>query len=119
MRFAPPICPLSQSPYNYSNGADLIAKARNVTRAWIDGGGLDCGDFPDQLATHTHACGSAQSRCRLGNSASQYLAQAVVLRIASGARRPKGISAALAPSLFIALGNKSGEWPVKRAGAKA
>jgi NTE family protein len=55
MRFAPPICPLSQSPYNYSNGADLIAKARNVTRAWIDGGGLDCGDFPNQLATHTHA----------------------------------------------------------------
>ncbi len=24
----------------------------------------------------------------------------------------------LAPSTFIALGNKSGEWPVKRAGAK-
>jgi NTE family protein len=55
MRFAPPICPLTQSPYKYCNGADLIAKARNVTRALIDGGGLDCGDFPNQLAMHTHA----------------------------------------------------------------
>lgn len=54
MRFAPPICPLSQSSYNYSNGAHLIAKARNVTRAWIDGGGLDCSDFPNQLAIHSH-----------------------------------------------------------------
>lgn len=54
MRFAPPICLLGQSPYNYSNSADLIAKARNLTRAWIDGGGLDRGDFPNQLAMHSH-----------------------------------------------------------------
>jgi hypothetical protein len=55
MRFASPICPLTQSPYNYSNGAHLIAQARNVARAWIDGGGLEFGDFPNQLAMHSHA----------------------------------------------------------------
>jgi hypothetical protein len=52
---APPFPGSVRSPYNYSNGADLIAKARNVTRAWIDDGGLDCGDFPSQLAMHSHA----------------------------------------------------------------
>ncbi len=54
MRFAPPICPLSQSCYDYSNGAYLIAQARNVTRAWIEDGGLDYGGFPNQLAIHSH-----------------------------------------------------------------
>jgi NTE family protein len=55
MRIAPPICPLSQSSYDYSKGASLIARARDVTRTWIDGGGLDRGDFPDQLTMHSHA----------------------------------------------------------------
>jgi NTE family protein len=55
LRIAPPICPLIQSSYDYSNGAALIARAREVTRAWIDGGGLDCGDFPNQLTIHSHA----------------------------------------------------------------
>src|SRR5277367_1277029 len=55
MRIAPPICPLSQSSYDYSNGANLIARARASTRAWIDGGGLTRGDFPNQLLIHSHA----------------------------------------------------------------
>jgi NTE family protein len=55
MRIAPPICPLSQSSYDYSKGASLIARAREVTRAWIDGGGLDRSDFPNQLLMHSHA----------------------------------------------------------------
>jgi hypothetical protein len=46
---------MSQSSYDYSNGAHLIAQARHVTRLWIEGGGLDCDDFPDQLAMHSHA----------------------------------------------------------------
>jgi NTE family protein len=54
MRIAPPLCPLSQSSYDYSNGADLIARARASTRTWIDAGGLDCGDFPNQLRMHSH-----------------------------------------------------------------
>jgi NTE family protein len=55
MRIAPPLCPLSQSSYDYSNGAALIAQARASTRLWIEGGGLECGDFPDQLTIHSHA----------------------------------------------------------------
>jgi NTE family protein len=55
MRIAPPICPLSQSSYDYSNGANLIARARASTRAWIDGGGLTRGDFPNQMLIHSHA----------------------------------------------------------------
>ncbi len=54
MRIAPPLCPMSQSSYNYSNGAELIAQARASTRSWIDRGGLDCGDFPSQLTIHSH-----------------------------------------------------------------
>jgi hypothetical protein len=54
MRIAPPICPLEQSAMDYSNGADLIARARESTRSWIRAGGLDRGDFPDQLAIHSH-----------------------------------------------------------------
>ena len=54
MRIAPPLCPLSQSSFDYSNGASLVARGRASTRAWIDGGGLDRGDFPDQLQPHTH-----------------------------------------------------------------
>jgi len=54
MRIAPPLCPLSQSSYDYSNGAHLIARARDATRAWLDGGGLDNADFPNQLLMHSH-----------------------------------------------------------------
>lgn len=54
MRIAPPLCPLRQSSYDYSNGAALIAQARASTRDWIHGGGLDCGDFPDKLTVHSH-----------------------------------------------------------------
>lgn len=54
LRIAPPICPLEQSAMDYSNGADLIARARESTRSWIRGGGLDRGNFPDQLAVHSH-----------------------------------------------------------------
>ena len=54
MRIAPPLCPMRQSTYDYSNGAALIAQARASTRIWIDRGGLHCGDFPDQLTMHSH-----------------------------------------------------------------
>jgi NTE family protein len=50
----PPLCPLRQSSYDYSQGAALIARARESTRQWLDGGGLDRREFPQQLAVHTH-----------------------------------------------------------------
>jgi NTE family protein len=51
----PPLCPLSQSAYDYSNGAQLVASARDSTRAWIDGGGHERSEFPAQLVAHTHS----------------------------------------------------------------
>jgi NTE family protein len=52
--FVPPLCPLACSPYDYSQGAALIAAARLSTRQWIDGGGLENREFPHQLMSHQH-----------------------------------------------------------------
>jgi len=54
LRLVPPLCPLSQSPYDYSQGAALIAAAREATRRWLDSGGLDRAEFPNELVVHTH-----------------------------------------------------------------
>ncbi len=54
LRLVPPLCPLAQSPYDYSQGAALIAAARQATRRWLDGGGLERAQFPGELAIHSH-----------------------------------------------------------------
>jgi NTE family protein len=50
----PPLCPLAQSSYDYSQGAALIARARDSTRRWLDAGGLEHREFPEQLVVHAH-----------------------------------------------------------------
>jgi len=54
LRLVPPLCPLAQSPYDYSQGAALIAAARTATRRWLDGGGLDDAQFPHEFVPHVH-----------------------------------------------------------------
>jgi NTE family protein len=54
LRLVPPLCPQAQSPYDYSQGAVLVATARAATRRWLDGGGLDNAEFPPQFVPHTH-----------------------------------------------------------------
>jgi NTE family protein len=54
IRIVPPLCPLSQSAYDYSNGANLIAAARTCTRQWLDNDGLNQTEFPEPLAIHSH-----------------------------------------------------------------
>ena len=51
----PPLCPLSQSAYDYSRGGELIDRGRASTRAWLDSGGLERQEFPDGLTVHSHA----------------------------------------------------------------
>lgn len=51
----PPLCPLSGSPYDFSQTAALIERAVQVTDAWIDEGGLERPNVHAQLSTHTHA----------------------------------------------------------------
>jgi NTE family protein len=54
LHLIPPPCPLSQSPYDYSRGAALIATAREYTRRWLDAGGLGRPEFPHELVIHAH-----------------------------------------------------------------
>lgn len=50
----PPLCPLGQSVYDYSRGADLIQRARSSTLAWLASGGLGRSEFPGALLPHHH-----------------------------------------------------------------
>jgi len=54
LRLVPPLCPLEFSSYDYSHGDSLISLARESTRRWLEGGGLQCKDFPQQLIVHSH-----------------------------------------------------------------
>jgi len=54
LRLVPPLCPLAQSSYDYSRGAALIRAARESTRRWLDGYGLERSEFPHELAVHVH-----------------------------------------------------------------
>jgi NTE family protein len=54
VHIVPPPCPQSQSSYDYSGGAHLIARARKSTRRWIDERGLERCEFPGELSIHSH-----------------------------------------------------------------
>jgi len=54
IHIVPPLCPLEQSSYDYSSGARLIARARESTRRWLAGGGLEARVFPNPLNLHHH-----------------------------------------------------------------
>ena len=50
----PSLCPLDVSPYDFSSAAQLIERAADNTRTWIEGGGLSRPDIPDSLLPHLH-----------------------------------------------------------------
>jgi NTE family protein len=50
----PSLCPLDVSPYDFSSAAQLIERAADNTRKWIDGGGLSRPDIPGSLLPHVH-----------------------------------------------------------------
>lgn len=50
----PPLCPLSVSPYDFSHARELIERAAEQTRGWLDRGGLTRQRIPDALRGHTH-----------------------------------------------------------------
>lgn len=51
---APPLCPLKGSPYDFSQTAELIARARESTAAWLAEGGLEHPRVHAQLGLHKH-----------------------------------------------------------------
>ena len=54
----PPLCPLAVSPYDFSRAAELIERAAEQTRRWLDKGGLTRQRVPGGLRPHSHASGS-------------------------------------------------------------
>jgi NTE family protein len=50
----PPLCPLAISPYDFSHAGELIDRAADQTRRWLDKGGLARQRVPGALRGHTH-----------------------------------------------------------------
>ena len=48
----PPLCPLTVSPYDFSRGGELIARAAAQTRRWLDQGGMGKHRIPGALRPH-------------------------------------------------------------------
>jgi len=50
----PPLCPLTETPYDFSKTSELIERAAKSTDAWLSQGGLDHPGIVAQLSTHKH-----------------------------------------------------------------
>jgi NTE family protein len=50
----PPLCPLSSSPYDFSQAGSLIERAAEQTQHWIERGGLNRQRVPGALRAHLH-----------------------------------------------------------------
>jgi len=48
----PPLCPLSVSPYDFSRAGELIERAADQTRRWLERGGLGKHRIPGALRPH-------------------------------------------------------------------
>lgn len=50
----PPLCPLSASAYDFSQAGELIERAAEQTRRWLDRGGMGKHRIPGALRAHEH-----------------------------------------------------------------
>ena len=50
----PPLCPLSVSPYDFSQAGDLIERAAAQTHGWLERGGIGKQRIPGALRAHDH-----------------------------------------------------------------
>ncbi|WP_346657744.1 patatin-like phospholipase family protein [Bradyrhizobium sp. 160] len=50
----PPLCPLTETPYDFSKTSELIERAAMSTETWLSEGGLDRPRVHAQLSTHKH-----------------------------------------------------------------
>jgi NTE family protein len=50
----PPLCPLNVSSADFSRTSELIDRAAESTRRWLDGGGLSIREVPRSLRPHAH-----------------------------------------------------------------
>ncbi|WP_415182694.1 patatin-like phospholipase family protein [Phaeovulum sp.] len=54
VHLAPALCPLAVSPYDFSAARQLIARAKETTQEWINGGGLQRPARARDLSPHHH-----------------------------------------------------------------
>ena len=54
VHLVPTLCPLDVSPYNFSAPKELIERAAQASKKWIEGGGLTRRALPQELAPHRH-----------------------------------------------------------------
>ena len=50
----PPLCPLTESPFDFSRTVELIRRAADHTQRWLDHDGLTCERVPPGLLAHNH-----------------------------------------------------------------
>jgi NTE family protein len=54
VHLVPTLCPLEISPFDFSAAKELIARAEQSTKRWIENGGLTRRSLPQELAPHRH-----------------------------------------------------------------
>jgi len=54
VHLVPTLCPLGVSPFDFSAAEELIDRAAQSTKRWIDDGGLTRRALPEELAPHRH-----------------------------------------------------------------
>jgi NTE family protein len=54
VHLVPPLCPLTVSPFDFSASRELIERAAQSTKNWIEEGGLSRRSLPKELAPHRH-----------------------------------------------------------------
>ena len=55
LRVVPPLCPLGTTPVDFSRAGELMDRAAESTRDWLEGGGLDRAAIPDHMRPHSHS----------------------------------------------------------------
>jgi NTE family protein len=55
VHLVPTLCPLAVSPFDFSKAKELIERAAQSTKKWIEGGGLTRRSLPQELAPHRHS----------------------------------------------------------------
>ncbi len=54
LRVVPPLCPLETTPADFSRASEMMDRAAESTRRWLDAGGLDDPAIPDHMRPHSH-----------------------------------------------------------------
>src|SRR5262245_32110672 len=54
VNLVPTLCPLAVSPFDFSASRELIERAAQSTKKWIEEGGLTRKSLPRELAPHRH-----------------------------------------------------------------